>query len=245
MGRRAVPLNRYVLKDRAGAPFIEGVRTYSLSGDRKKLLYQAGGGADGGHGVSSVRTDPDASATAQSTSRRSNAFVDPRAEWAQIFKETGAFSASSSTTRRCMVPTGTRCGRSTARSFSTSDTATTLATSSRPLAGELVVGHSYLTGPGDEPADTPVNVGMLGADFRVENGRYRITRIYSGENWNPELRAPLSAPGIQVATGDYVLEVNGAPIAPPTNIYKASKAPRIARRSFASARRLLRKARDS
>jgi tricorn protease len=88
-------------------------------------------------------------------------------------------------------------------------------------AGELVVGHSYLIGTGDEPTDTPVNVGMLGADFRIENGRYRITRIYSGENWNPELRAPLSAPGIQVANGDYLLEVNGAPIAPPTNIYKA------------------------
>jgi tricorn protease len=66
-----------------------------------------------------------------------------------------------------------------------------------------------------------MNVGMLGADYTIENGHYRIKHIYSGENWNPELRAPLSAPGIQVANGDYLLEVNGAPIAPPANIYKA------------------------
>ena len=39
--------------------------------------------------------------------------------------------------------------------------------------------------------------------------------------WNPELRAPLSAPGIQVAEGDYLLEVNGRPLAPPTNVYSA------------------------
>ena len=39
---------------------------------------------------------------------------------------------------------------------------------------------------------------MLGADFAIENGRYRIKRIFTGENWNPELRAPLSAPGIRV-----------------------------------------------
>jgi tricorn protease len=59
----------------------------------------------------------------------------------------------------------------------------------------------------------------LGADYAVENGRYRIAKIYSGESWNPELRAPLAAPGIQVSQGDYILEVNGRPIVPPASIY--------------------------
>jgi tricorn protease len=53
----------------------------------------------------------------------------------------------------------------------------------------------------------------------VENGRYRIKRIYTGESWNPDLRAPLSAPGIQVAEGDYLLEVNGRSLVPPTSPY--------------------------
>jgi tricorn protease len=34
------------------------------------------------------------------------------------------------------------------------------------------------------------------------------------------LRAPLRAPGIQVAEGDYLLEVNGRPLAPPTNVFQ-------------------------
>src|SRR5205085_563337 len=85
--------------------------------------------------------------------------------------------------------------------------------------GELTVGHSYLSGPGDEPSEERVAVGLLGADYKVENGRYRISRIYTGENWNPDLRAPLSAPGIQVSEGDYLLEVNGRSLAPPTNLY--------------------------
>jgi tricorn protease len=67
------------------------------------------------------------------------------------------------------------------------------------VGGELAVGHSYLIGEGDMPREDPVSVGLLGADLAVENGRYRIKRIYTGENWNPELRAPLSAPGIQVS----------------------------------------------
>ena len=86
--------------------------------------------------------------------------------------------------------------------------------------GELVVGHSYLAGTGDLPPDTPVSVGLLGADYTVDNGRYRFKRIFTGENWNPDLRAPLRAPGIQVAEGDYLLEVNGRPVAPPTNVYQ-------------------------
>ena len=65
-----------------------------------------------------------------------------------------------------------------------------------------------------------VPVGMLGADYAVENGRYRIKKIYGGENWNPELQAPLSGPGIQVSEGDYLLEVNGRPLTPPASVYQ-------------------------
>ena len=88
------------------------------------------------------------------------------------------------------------------------------------VGGELTVGHSYLTGPGDVPSEDPVSVGLLGADFAIENGRYRIKRIYGGENWNPDLRAPLSAPGVQIAEGDYLLEVNGRPLEPSTNLFR-------------------------
>ena len=69
------------------------------------------------------------------------------------------------------------------------------------------------------PATEVVPVGMLGADYAIENGRFRIARILTGENWNPDLRAPLSAPGIDVSEGDYILAVNGTPV-DATNIYK-------------------------
>jgi tricorn protease len=65
-----------------------------------------------------------------------------------------------------------------------------------------------------------VPVGLLGADYAIENGRYRIKKIYGGENWNPELQAPLSGPGIQVSEGDYLLEVNGRSLTPPTSVFQ-------------------------
>ena len=105
------------------------------------------------------------------------------------------------------------------------------------VGGELAVGHSYLTGNGDVPAEDPVSVGLLGADFGVENGRYRIKRIYTGENWNPDLRA-LSAPGIQISEGDYVLEVNGRQLVPPANLYSMFEGTAGRKLSFESARTL-------
>jgi tricorn protease len=76
----------------------------------------------------------------------------------------------------------------------------------------LVLGHVYVRG-GAYPPQEKVSVGMLGADYRVVDGRYQITRILRGENWNPRLRAPLTEPGVDVKEGDFVLAVNGQEVA--------------------------------
>jgi tricorn protease len=86
--------------------------------------------------------------------------------------------------------------------------------------GELTVGHLFIFGGGDDEGRHPPPTGLLGADFSVDHGRYRIARIYTGESWNPELRAPLSQPGVNVAQGDYVLAVNGAVVSATEDIYK-------------------------
>src|SRR5271169_1180590 len=59
------------------------------------------------------------------------------------------------------------------------------------------------------PKPQEVKGGLLGTDYKVENGRYRFARIYDGENWNPQLRAPLTQPGVNVVAGEYLLQVNG------------------------------------
>ena len=76
------------------------------------------------------------------------------------------------------------------------------------MLSNLVLGHVWAQG-GDYPHQDHVNVGLLGADYKIENGRYRFARILRGENWNPGLRAPLTEPGIDVKEGDYLISVNG------------------------------------
>lgn len=84
--------------------------------------------------------------------------------------------------------------------------------------GELTVGHLFVFG-GDRPEGKRVPVGVLGADYKIENGRYRFARIYDGENWNPQLNAPLTQPGVNVAEGDYLLAVNGREVRGTDNVY--------------------------
>jgi len=88
------------------------------------------------------------------------------------------------------------------------------------VSGEVSIGHSY-TGGGDLPDVDYVPIGLLGADLEEANGRYRISKIYNGESWNPNLQAPLAVPGLDVSEGDYILAVNGRSLEAPTNPYSA------------------------
>jgi tricorn protease len=60
---------------------------------------------------------------------------------------------------------------------------------------------------------------LLGADYEIVNGFYRFKKIYNGESWNPDVKAPLRGPGLNVKAGDYILAVNGRPFTGSENIY--------------------------
>jgi tricorn protease len=87
------------------------------------------------------------------------------------------------------------------------------------LHSEIAVGHHRLGG-GDFPRSADfVPGGLLGADYEIENGRYRFAKVYGGLNWNPELRSPLTEPGVEIEAGEYLLAVNGEELRPPDNLF--------------------------
>jgi len=212
----ALRLQRYQLKERSAATFMEGVRSYTLSGDKKKLLYQAPGSR---WGVVAADRPAKAGDGALNVDQL-QALVDPKAEWSEVFRETWRFQreffydakmhgANWQAVHEKYLPLLSHVGHRADLSYLIA-----------MVGGELTVGHSYLSGPGDEPdATNPAPAGLLGADYVIDQGRYRIKHIYTGENWNPDLRAPLSAPGIDVSEGDYLLEVNGRALTSSMNVY--------------------------
>jgi len=86
------------------------------------------------------------------------------------------------------------------------------------MIGEMQVGHNR-TGGGDIHRERTAAIGLLGADFKLEKGLYRIQKIYHGDRWNPFLVAPLTAPGVNVAEGDYIQAINGHPLDATVNIF--------------------------
>ncbi|MEP0848459.1 MAG: PD40 domain-containing protein [Phycisphaerae bacterium] len=80
----------------------------------------------------------------------------------------------------------------------------------KEMISELNVGHAYYWGGGEYgPSES---VGMLGCDYALENGAYKIARIYEGAPWDADARNPLHEPGVDVKEGEYLLAVNGVPL---------------------------------
>jgi tricorn protease len=88
------------------------------------------------------------------------------------------------------------------------------------MLGNMTVSHLRAVG-GDQPNPKKVRGGLLGADYKIENGRYRFAKVYSGESWNPQLRAPLTQPGVNVVAGEYLLGVRGVDLIPPQDVDEA------------------------
>jgi tricorn protease len=90
------------------------------------------------------------------------------------------------------------------------------------LIGELNNGHAYVAG-GERPETPRIKLGLLGAELSRDptSKAYRIDRILPGENWEKDNRSPLTALGVNVKPGDYILAINGTPVSSLPNIYDA------------------------
>ncbi|MGQ0538966.1 MAG: S41 family peptidase [Gemmatimonadaceae bacterium] len=210
-------LHRYQLKERKAAQFIQGVQQYVVSSDGKQLLYRTPGQQPALSMVDTDKQAPAAGAGRLTTNLR--ALVDPRAEFKQMFTEgwrnqreylyvSNLHGADYVKTKAMYEPMLSHVAHRADLSYLLD-----------MLGAEIAVGHSFVSG-GDVPEVPQSNVGLLGADFTLDNGRYRITKIYTGENWNPELRAPLTGPGIDVRTLDYIIAIDGLELRATDNIYQ-------------------------
>src|SRR5437660_11422730 len=89
------------------------------------------------------------------------------------------------------------------------------------LIGELNSGHAYVGG-GERPETPRIKLGLLGAEFSRDpaSKAYKIERILPGENWDKHTRSPLTAVGVNLKPGDYILAINGTPVASVENIFQ-------------------------
>jgi tricorn protease len=89
------------------------------------------------------------------------------------------------------------------------------------MIAELTVQHAYIEG-GDFLIPPRPRVGLSGARFEVDAaaGRYRISKIFPGQNEEDIYRSPLTEVGINANVGDYVLAVDGEEVKANDDIYR-------------------------
>jgi len=207
-----VSVSKFDLTTRKTEPIAAGVGAFMVSANGEKALYRqgqswaitgTGGPVKPGEGALNLG--------------QMEVYVDPRAEWNQIYHEVWRIErdflydpnhhgldlgAAEKEYAPYLKGVGSRGD---------------LNYLFEEMLGEITVGHMFIGG-GDMPQPKQVSGGLLGADYKIENGRYRFARIYNGENWNPELRAPLTQPGVDVKVGEYLLEVDGRDVRAPADV---------------------------
>jgi tricorn protease len=208
-------LHQFGMKNRKDQVLISGVSSYEISADHKKLLYvsrnlwgivDAGKAAKPGEGkldVGGIEVQ-----------------IDPLAEWKQIFYEAWRINRDYfyDPNMHGVDWDGMRTKYETFLShLSCRDDLNRLI---QWMCSELGVGHHRVRGGDTLVRADRVPVGLLGADFSEENGRYRFKKVLGGLNWNPELRSPLTEPGVDVAAGEYLLAVRGEDVKLPANLYQ-------------------------
>jgi tricorn protease len=195
-------LFRYSFEERAEKSVRAHLQEVSASPDRKKLLLTL---AEGKLEVADANEKMESKPVDLSGVRM---LVDPRQEWHQIFDETWRMEQ-----QYFYDPNLHGLDWKALRSryeplLEYVQRREDLNDLLIEMIGELQVGHNRISG-GDLDSERSEAIGLLGADFKVENDQYRIARIYRGDRWNPFLVGPLAAAGVDAAEGDTILAVNG------------------------------------
>ncbi|QQT27564.1 S41 family peptidase [Sphingobacterium spiritivorum] len=211
--QRGRTIGAYDLKKLEDKVFVEGAGGFEVSADGKKLMYSLGGSYFIVN--SNQKPIPDNGKLKIDNVKQ---LVDPAAEWKQVFNEVWAMEKEYFYVENMHGADWNAVKRKYEKFLPYVNHRSDLSYLLNEMMGEMVVGHSYIY-PGDQPRTPSVNVGMLGADYKIVDNRYQISKIYTRMEWNPELQAPLAEPGIEVSEGMFIVSVNGVELTADMNIY--------------------------
>jgi tricorn protease len=228
-GARGNILHRFRLTERRPEQFQTTVAEYSISADGKKLVYRTAPpqGNPNNPAATPARpqlflVDADKGVPAANAGRLEVTLrmqLDPKAEFTQIFNEGWRLQRDYLYVPNMQGTNWPRMKEMYGAMLPHVAHRADLNYLLDNMGAEIAIGHSYVRG-GAMP-EVPSNPGgLLGADFTIEGNRYKIAKIYDGESWNPDLRAPLAGPGVTVSAGDFILAIDGVTLIAPDSIYR-------------------------
>jgi tricorn protease len=206
-------LNKFTISERESKE-VAPIDYYKVSADGNKMLYRKGRT----WGITAAGAAP-APGKGVINTNNIEIRINPREEWKQIFEEAWRINRDYFYDPGMHGADWPAMKEKYARFLPHIATRSDLNRVIQWMCSELAVGH-HRVGGGErlERADR-IPGGLLGADYKVENDRYRIEKLYEGLNWNPRMRSPLTEPGLNVEEGDYILAVNGKEVNADDNFF--------------------------
>ncbi|WP_316819398.1 PDZ domain-containing protein [Pedobacter gandavensis] len=202
------------LKKMETSTLINGISSLSVSADGKSMLY----GSRGNYYIVDAGKKPGSSESGKLKLDGIKLLVDPTAEWKQMFDEVWSMEKDFFYAENMHGTDWPAMKVKYEKFLPYVNHRSDLSYVFNEMMGEMVVGHNYIY-PGDEPGAPSVSVGMLGADYEIDNGLYKIKKIFTRLDWNPTFKAPLAEPGLNIKEGDYIVAVEGVPLTSKTSIY--------------------------
>ena len=193
---------------------VPGISGVSVSGDGKSMMFSQ----KGSYYIVAAAQKPATPETGKLKLEGIKVLVDPTAEWKQMYEEVWQMEKEYFYAENMHGADWLAVKAKYAKFLPYVNHRADLAYVFNEMMGEMVVGHNYIY-PGDEPTAPAVGVGMLGADYEIDNGFYKIKKIFNRLDWNPSFKAPLAEPGLNIKEGDYIVAVNGMPLTSATSIY--------------------------
>ena len=212
-------VHKFDLKTRKVERLAEHVELFDLSANGEKMLLRlAPPETAGGESAAAPRQWVIASAVSplkagEGVLHLSNleVKVDPKAEWKQMYHEAWRIERSFFYDANLHGLDAAAAEKKYEPYLETLASRDDLNYIFQEMLADITSSH-LRGGGGTVPRGKTVPGGLLGADYEIADGHYRFKKIYGGESWNPELRAPLSGPGVNVKAGEYLLEINGHPL---------------------------------
>jgi len=205
-GERPPSLRIYSIKDRKETMLVDDIRGWVLSDDGSKVLV---GGPGGTFGMYDATPQGDKSRKPVSTAGLAVDRV-PAEEWNQIFNEAwrryrdffyvpNMHGYDWEALREQYKPLLKYAAHRSDLNFIIGE-----------MIAELTVQHAYIEG-GDFQIPPRPRVALPGARFELDQkaGRFKIAKIFPGQNEEDIYRSPLTEIGVNVSVGDYVLAING------------------------------------
>jgi len=218
-------LHLFDVKKRKDAIVVQGLGDYAISADGTKVLYKlekkyiVADARAAGAGAPRAGDGDDGPKTLDLSHLRVR--IEPRQEWSEMFDNAWRIERDFFFSTKMNGVDWPAVRAQYGKLLPLVGSRTDLNYLIGELIGELSNSHTYVGGGDEMPAERRVPTAFLGADFALDaaSGRYRLARIYPGDNTREHYRPPLNVPGLDVREGDYLLAVDDVELKAPVDPY--------------------------